>query len=219
MKRTGRLSTSQLSLKEMIDALDRDGLLNELQTLLSKVHTKVSTLKGNKKEALMNLLDLLVTKEWKSTTTASTEADETPVRTPIYSAQQSPINSRPGTPSNSSLSLLNLKHRRNASISELTETYVNNHKLFEENQKEELDYLSEFSHPKIALSFPKAKRDLGEVKDVNPGPGSYNPKTVLIEESTPGSVIPKGGKRFEFKVSETPGPCYYKPKRFFTSKR
>eukprot|EP00358_Blepharisma_japonicum_P007058 CAMPEP_0202941064 /NCGR_PEP_ID=MMETSP1395-20130829/1162_1 /ASSEMBLY_ACC=CAM_ASM_000871 /TAXON_ID=5961 /ORGANISM="Blepharisma japonicum, Strain Stock R1072" /LENGTH=218 /DNA_ID=CAMNT_0049635931 /DNA_START=1 /DNA_END=657 /DNA_ORIENTATION=- len=218
MKKTGRLTSGKLNLKEMIDLLDSDGLLTDLQQVISKIHTKVSPLKGNKKEAFMNLLDLLVTKEWRSTTTASTEADEGVLQTPIFSAKQSPVNSRPVTPSNSGISFLNLKHKRNASISELTETYVNNHKLFEEGQKEELDYLSEFSHANIAVSFPKAKRDLGEIKDVNPGPGSYNPKTILVEETTPSSVIPKGGKRFEFKIPETPGPCYYKPKRYLISK-
>ena len=79
--------------------------------------------------------------------------------------------------------------------------------------------ISDFAFPAPSALFTKTVRKTLEVKNLSPGPAHYTPTVDSTKERHDGVTIPKGGKRYEYYVPDTPGPAFYTPLRAFLAKR
>lgn len=83
----------------------------------------------------------------------------------------------------------------------------------------ELKAISDFAFPAPSVLFTRTIRKTLEVRNLSPGPAHYSPALEHTKERHGGVTIPKGGKRYEYYVPETPGPAFYTPLPAFLAKR
>lgn len=79
--------------------------------------------------------------------------------------------------------------------------------------------ISDFAFPAPSVLFTRTSRKTLEVRNLSPGPAHYTPALENTKERHGGVTIPKGGKRYEYYVPETPGPAFYTPLPAFLAKR
>lgn len=109
-------------------------------------------------------------------------------------------------------------HSRQKSEVTVPKAVSSQHSSPAKGANEDLKGLSDFANPVPTALFTKAKRKTLEVRELSPGPAHYTPGLVSTKARAVQTVVPQGGKRFEFQVPETPGPAFYTPLRSFLAK-
>ena len=111
------------------------------------------------------------------------------------------------------------KHHKSASMAFMQPSPMNSMPTSPSRGESSLIGLSDFAIPAPSVRFNRAVRKTLEVRDLSPGPAYYSPSVTSTREHREAPTIPKGGKRYEYYVPDTPGPAFYTPLRAFLARR
>ncbi|CAG9322957.1 unnamed protein product [Blepharisma stoltei] len=223
------------SIMQTLKELETDGHYDAIFSCLSKVYeNKPSSQKESFKENLKVIIENMINVIWSQSIELTTANSlNSPFTSPYNSyekleqpklatidlnnsptAEKKPIKISSYKPMSSGeydlgkyrLSYANLKKKKNESS------------IFSSLKGEDLALLSDFSYPSGAATFNRERRRLNEIREISPGPGSYETDPEYLRKKSPKAVIPHGGKRIDFAKADTPGPLDYYPLRHYLSK-
>lgn len=110
-------------------------------------------------------------------------------------------------------------HQKSSSLVFIPPTAQNSFPTSPSRAESNLRSISDFAFPAPSVLFGKTVRRTLEVRDLSPGPAYYSPSVESTKEHHSSVTVPKGGKRYEYYVPDTPGPAFYTPLRAFLAKK